>query len=184
MTCYRVRMPSDSEARRILGIEFPGYVPSEEPGPIGVVCGDFGPPCFHCGGIPDVLCDFPLGDEARTCDRSLCNECAPTVDADRNYCHEHDEHGRGMLLFVRPARVLSEPGPAKPTRARPLPKAPPENLRWRVRSPTSGAVLSGWKSEFEAKDQARRFAGRVETWDQFTKLWRAIYPLKKPTRKK
>ncbi len=145
--CYRVKLPTFAEARRIRGMpaftpeqlterrEFlasmrmpddgtdPMLNPSEHRAP-AIMCGRFGPPCFHCGGVSESLCDFPLGEENRTCDRSLCEECAPSVDADRNYCHDHDEHGRKMLLFRQPKRVVTEPGPAPRSRAKPLPKMP------------------------------------------------------------
>lgn len=204
--CYRVRLPSEAEARRILGMEplpartINGHhyeAASEEPGPMAFLCGDLGPPCVHCGGVSDALCDFPLGDEGRTCDRALCLACAPNVGRDgrrvpeaeavpeadyRNYCHEHDEHGRGMLLF--PARApakVAEPGPPKRQRARPLPKTPPEHQRWRVRQgrnhASPGAVLTGWKSELDARRFAVRVGGYVETWDEFVALWRELYPL-------
>lgn len=194
--CYRVRLPSAVEAYRSRGLEPPqarivGDVhyeaASDEPGPDAILCGSLGPPCFHCGGVSEALCDFPLGDENRTCDRALCTTCAPTVDADKNYCHEHDEHGRKMLLFPQPKRVITPPGPPPRQRAKPLPKAPPESHRWRVRQGAHGhppgAVLTGWKTEIEARQFAKRVNGYVETWDQFVKLWRTLYPLA-PKRKR
>lgn len=191
--CYRVRLPSEAEARRLLGIEtVPGYTPREE-GDYGILCGALGTPCYHCGGIPDALCDFPLGDEGRTCDRSLCLKCAPNIGLDgrpvplaqqlpeadyKNYCREHDEHGRNMLLFPRQARQAPHLR-APSQRAKPLPKAPPETHRYRVRQGSDGAGLTGWKTEFEAHRFARRVGGYVETWEEFVKLWRDMYPLKK-----
>lgn len=204
--CYRVRMPSVAQAYRIMGLDPPEErtingvtyeAAGEGPGPVAILCGSLGPPCVHCGDVSEVLCDFPLGDEGRTCDRALCLACAPNVGADgravpaakatpetdyRNYCHEHDEHGRGMLLFPRPKIRTAEPGPPSRVRAKPLPKAPPESHRWRVRQgrgdPGShGAVLTGWKSEIEARGFAAKVGGYVETWDEFVKLWRTLYPL-------
>jgi hypothetical protein len=190
--CYRVKLPTNAAARRLLGMrELPDPESAEDGDLIGVrvghelsaiMCGSFGPPCVHCGGVSEALCDFPLGDEGRTCDRALCLECAPTVDADKNYCHEHDEHGRKMLLFPQPKRVISGPGPAPRKRAKPLPKAPPESHRWRVRQgcgdPAShGAVLTGWMTQLEAVRFANKVGGYVETWDEFVKLWRTLYPL-------
>lgn len=190
--CYRVTFPTHAEARQILGIEPLPDLESAEDGAVvgirpghrlqGIMCGRLGPPCSHCGGVSEALCDFPLGDENRTCDRALCLTCAPTVDADKNYCHEHDEHGRKMLLFPQPKRVLVEPAPA-PKRAKPLPKRPPESHRWRVRqgrgdAASHGAVLTGWKTEIEARRFAIRVGGYVETWDEFVTLWRTLYPLK------
>lgn len=157
---------------------------------MATLCGNLGPPCVHCGGVSEALCDFPLGDEGRTCDHALCLPCAPTVDADKNYCHEHDEFGRKMLLFPTPKPPPRAPGPPPPVRAKPLPKAPPESHRWRVRQsrgdPAShGAVLTGWKPELEARRFAQRVGGYIETWDQFVKLWRTLYPLKaKPRRRR
>jgi hypothetical protein len=185
--CYRVRLPSVAEAFRIEGLQPPRErtlggityeAASDGRGPAVFLCGALGPPCFHCGGVSDSLCDFPLGDVGRTCDRALCLECAPTVGADRNYCHDHDEHGRKMLLFHQPKRVLVEPGPAPRKRVKPLPKAPPESHRWRVRQ-GDGAVLGGWVPELDARRFAAKVGGCVETWDQFVALWRRLYPLKR-----
>lgn len=209
--CYRVKLPTYAEARRILGVpdltaeqmearsewlngtgKPHGSDPVTDEGPRlnAILCGSFGPPCFHCGGVGEALCDFPFGEENRTCDRSLCLDCAPDVDADKNYCHDHDEHGRGMLLFQQPERKLTESGPAK-RRAKPLPKAPPESHRWRVRqargaASSHGAVLTGWKTQIEARLFASKVGGYVETWDDFVKLWRMLYPLasKKPRSKR
>lgn len=194
--CYRVRLPSAAEAYRIRGLEPPPArtingihyeAASEEPGPETFLCGSFGPPCFHCGGISEALCDFPLGAENRTCDRPLCFECAPAViingvDVDKNYCHDHDEHGRGMLLFPQPTRTLKPPGPPPRQRAKPLPKKPPESHRWRVRQGrgdigSHGAVLTGWKTQIEARLFAAKVGGYVETWEEFVALWRKLYPL-------
>jgi hypothetical protein len=208
--CYHVTFPTNAEARRILGISPLPDLESAEDGAVvgirpghrlqGILCGKLGPPCFHCGGVSEVLCDFPLGEENRTCDRALCLHCAPNFGADgvavpvaqqlpetdyKNYCHDHDQHGRGMLLFPQP-RVISPPGPAPaPARAKPLPKAPPESHRWRVRRVRQGAhgnppgaVLTGWTTQLEARRFAARVAGYVETWDEFVRLWRTLYPLK------
>lgn len=191
--CYRVRLPSAVQACRIRGLEPPPArtingiyyeAASDEPGPAVILCGSFGPPCFHCGGVSEALCDFPLGDEARTCDRPLCLECAPEAGADKNYCHDHDEHGRKMLLFPQPKRVLGLPGLPPRNRAKPLPKAPPESHRWRVHqgrgdTGSHGAVLTGWKTQIEARQFAAKVGGYVETWDEFVKLWRTLYPLAK-----
>lgn len=189
--CYRVKLPTDAEARRILGIRYPGYVPDETVRQDAILCGSLGPPCFHCGGVPDALCDFPLGDEGRTCDRSLCLECAPNIGADgrtvvaplpeasyKNYCHDHDEHGHGMLLFPQPKRALTPPGPPPRKRAKPLPKKPPESHRWRVRQGRDGACLTQWMPQLDAHRRAAMVGGYVETWDEFVKLWRTLYPLK------
>jgi hypothetical protein len=197
--CYRVKLPTFNEARRILGLPLVGTSPpdADTTRPDAILCGSFGPPCVHCGGVPEALCDFPLGDDGRTCDRSLCLACAPNVGADgrtvpasallpeasyKNYCHDHDEHGRGMLLFPQPKRTLTPPGPPPRTRAKPLPKAPPESHRWRVRQARDGACLTSWMTEIEARQFARRVGGSIETWDEFVKLWRTLYPLKRPAR--
>jgi hypothetical protein len=166
--------------RTIGGIHYEAA--SENPGPTAFLCGSLGPPCVHCDGVSEALCDFPIGDENRTCDRALCLQCAPTVDADKNYCHEHDEHGRKMLLFPQPKIRTAAPGTAPRKRAKPLPKAPPESHRWRVRQgrgdPNShGAVLTSWMTQIEANQFARKVGGYVETWAEFVKLWRALYPL-------
>lgn len=191
--CYRVRLPSAAEAFRIRGlvpptdrviggIDYPAA--SEEPGPAAILCGSLGPPCVHCGGVSEALCDFPLGEVARTCDRALCLECAPTVDVDKNYCHEHDEHGRKMLLFPAPKLRTADAGPAPRQRAKPLPKAPPESHRWRVRQGRDGTVLTAWVPEIDARRIAARVGGSIETWDQFVAMWRQLYPLAKKTRKR
>jgi hypothetical protein len=185
--CYRVKLPTAAEARAILGEDrvSKGFVDAsdnQERIP-AILCGRFGPPCYHCHGVSQSLCDFPLGDQNRTCDRPLCLECAPTVDADKNYCHEHDERGRHMLLFAQPKRVVTAPAPA-PKRARPLPKKPAESCRWRVRkgrtnAASHGEVLTSWMPELDARRVATQVGGYVETWDDFVKLWRTLYPLKK-----
>lgn len=208
--CYRVKLPTQAQARRILALKrspevsdvldlsTPLGAPVEgaEERVSGILCGAMGPPCFHCGGVADALCDFPLGDENRTCDRPLCLECAPEVQVDKNYCHDHDERGRGLLLFPQPKRVILPPGPPARKRARPLPKAPDEAHRWRVRQgilrprgdgldgfrsaameASHGAVLTGWKTELDARRFAVKVGGYVETWDEFVVLWRLLYPL-------
>lgn len=96
---------------------------------------------------------------------------------DRNYCHEHDEHGRGMLLFPTPPIRVAAPGPPPRRRSRPLPRKPPEVNRWRVLQGRDGAVLTDWMPEFSAHQQAGQVGGTVETWDEFVARWRQIYPL-------
>lgn len=185
---YRVTLPSYAEARHMRGLAPHTPDPPVDETPIRFILhGSFGPPCVHCQGIPEALCDFPLGEEGRTCDRSLCLECAPTTGADRNYCREH-ANGHGMLLFVPP------PPPAPPPkrqRAQPLPKTPPEPNRWRVLQgsgdPDSyGAALTDWKPELDARRFAARVGGIVETWEEFVRDHRARYPLapKKPRKPK
>lgn len=187
--CYRVKLPTFAEARRILGMDpLLGVEPVDGDKPVtGILCGSLGPPCCHCGGVSEALCDFPIGEENRTCDRPLCLECAPDVGADKNYCHDHDEHGRKMLLFPQPKRAIAPPGPAPRKRAKPLPRKPAESHRWRVRQgrgdPGShGAVLTDWMPQLDARRFAAKVGGYVETWDEFVKLWRTLYPLapKKP----
>jgi hypothetical protein len=177
---YRVRLPSYAEARRIRGLE--PHVPDHpvDDTPIRTILhGAFGPPCVHCCGVSEALCDFPLGAEGRTCDRALCLECAPTTGRDENYCREHAEHGPGMLLFQpRPP----PPKAAPRRRAQPLPRKPPEPNRWRVLQgrgdPDSyGAALTGWKPELDARRFAAKVGGIVETWDEFVRAHRALYPL-------
>ncbi len=185
--CYRVVLPTLAEARKIRGLpplppDHPMQRDSALPERSVFLCGALGDPCSHCGGVSEALCDFPLGDENRTCDRPLCLECAPEVDVDKNYCHDHDEHGRKMLLFPQPKRVVTPPGPAPRKRAKPLPRMPPESHRWRVRQGRSdtgshGAVLTGWMTQIEARLFAGKVGGYVETWDEFVTLWRTLYPL-------
>ena len=45
----------------------------------GTLCGKLGPACVQCGAVSEVLCDFPIGEESRTCDKPLCLDCAPEV---------------------------------------------------------------------------------------------------------
>jgi hypothetical protein len=63
--CYRVRLPSEVEAYRIRGLEpapertvrgITYEAASDKPGPAAILCGSFGPPCFHCGGASEALC--------------------------------------------------------------------------------------------------------------------------------
>lgn len=193
--CYPVTFPRVSDAMRTMGEDHfidgaiqmaeareaeadSGFAPVK-----GWLCGSFGPPCFHCGGVSEALCDFPFGDEGRTCDRPLCLACAPDAGGDKNYCHEHDEHGRKMLLFPQPKSAVprAEPGPPQ-RRAKPLPKKPPRSHRWRARQGRSdpgshGAVLTEWMTQIEARLFATKVNGYVETWDEFVKLWRSLYPL-------
>ncbi len=186
MGVYRCKLPTDAEARRILGIrEVPEYTPSNECYGHVFLHGDYGPACVECQDVSEALCDFPLGEQGRTCDRALCFACAPTLPGDHNYCREHAARGPGMLLFT-PAAVAPAPAQQKPTRARPLPKAPPEHERWRAirRSGLGYAIMTAWTTEFEAHAEAKRCLGEVETWGEFVKAWRIAYPLKNPRRKK
>lgn len=187
--CYRVVLPSLRESLAIRGAALPpvgseaaGHVAESDAAPplVGWMRGRFGSPCTICGGIADALCDFPIGDEGRTCDRSICAGCAPEVGADKNYCAEHAELGPGMLLFVRPVRATPDGVPSRSPR---LPNKPPEDRRWRVLQ-ADGAVLTGWQNQISARRFAASHGRTVETWDEFVKRWRARYPLKTKPRKK
>lgn len=156
------------------------------------LCGRLGDPCVECGDVAEVLCDFPLGELNRTCDKPLCPRCAPTIGLDKNFCREHAAAGAGpnMLLFRRPE---VPPDPVTDLRSRKerrprLPKAPPIEQRWRVLQGSDGAALTAWTTEMEARRFAKRFAkrvgGRVETWDQFVSAFRARWPLKGKPRKR
>ena len=200
--CYRVKLPCEQDARRQLGMKphpNPHRLGIDEPA-TGWLCGRLGTPCFHCGGVPDVLCDFWLIDDGKTCDRSLCSDCAPNIDSTgavvppknhlpeadyKNYCREHSGAGR-QLLRLPALQFPSSPratAAAKPARAKPLPKAPPGNQRWRVRQGSDGAVLTSWTSEIEARRFAVNVRGYVETWEEFVVMWRALYPLKSKPRR-
>lgn len=158
---------------------------------IGTLCGRLGPPCFHCGAVSDALCDFPLGEEGKTCDRPLCLRCAPVVGADKNFCRDHNDQGPGLLLFRRPRRrdeviadareVIESAKARRPRRER----APPEGKRWRVLQnvlhPSGPCVLTSWMSELAARQFARRVNGSVETWEQYLAWFAERYP--KPPRK-
>ena len=56
----------------------------------GIICGKLGPQCRDCGGVANLLCDFPVA-EGKTCDRPICEDCASPVapDADIHYCAGH-----------------------------------------------------------------------------------------------
>ena len=179
---YRVTLPSYAEARRMRGLDpiQPGseMAVSDLNDPIHVILhGALGEPCTICGGVPEAVCDFPLGDEGRTCDRPLCLRCSPTVGADKNYCAEHAEHGPGMLLFVPPP----PPPPPSQQPTRRLPNKPPIDQRWCVMD--EDGSLSGWMDQVSATRFARAYGRSVLTWDKFVALWREIYPLKKKPRK-
>lgn len=46
--------------------------------------------CSFCSlGWGDKLCDFPVGPDGKTCDRSMCNRCATTIAEDVDYCPRH-----------------------------------------------------------------------------------------------
>lgn len=150
---------------------------------VGILCGRLGPACVECGDVSSVLCDFPIGDESRTCDKPLCVRCAPTIGADKNYCTLHRENGPGLLLF--PARKLTDAeimeaakAVLRARRAKPVPKAPAPEHRWRVVEARSGwAPRSRWQTELGARRCAIG-GGVIQTWDQFVALWRQQYPLK------
>jgi len=157
------------------------------------LCGRLGDPCVQCGDVSEVLCDFPIGEENRWCDRPLCTRCAPTIEIDKNFCREHLAAGPNMLLFRRP-EVLPDPVEMLRQRTvrRPrLPKRPPADRRWRVLQfnralqPTDlGVALTGWITEIEARAHAHQVRGIVETWDQFVVAFRARWPLKRKPRKR
>jgi hypothetical protein len=48
-------------------------------------------PCSVCGRPHSKLCDFPLrGAKAgKTCDRTLCDQCAVHQEPDLDYCPAH-----------------------------------------------------------------------------------------------
>lgn len=147
------------------------------------LCGHLGSPCVSCGDVADVLCDFPIGEEERTCDRPLCSRCSPTIGEDKNYCIPHAKDGPGMLLFdfagikrIPEARIAA----AKPR----LPRAPKEMSRWRtVNMQTIGGlacwvVMSAWTHEIGARIHARKIGGEVQTWAEFIAWHRSQWPLK------
>lgn len=154
------------------------------------LCGSFGDPCSVCGDVSEVLCDFPIGHKetathvGATCDRSLCERCAPTDERGRNFCVEHREHGPGMVLFS-----TAKPELAKPEHRPRLPKAPPANRRHRVLQETETengtilAVLTDWTDQISARRQARDRAGLVvQSWDDFVSWHRSRWPLKRAPR--
>lgn len=163
------------------------YVVTMPDGFKGFLCGNLGPACVQCGDVSDVLCDYPIPDENRTCDRTLCRTCAPDVGVNKNYCSEHLELGPGLVLFRRPDRVeekavVGEVGRQMLTkRAKRLPKAPPDGQRWCVLK--DDVQVTPWTDEVSAKRRAadlvlRGSRAEIFTWDQFVAAWRARYPLK------
>lgn len=163
--------------------------------------GRLGPPCVQCHEVSEVLCDFPIGLEERTCDKPLCLKCAPTVGLDKNFCAEHTAAGAGpnMLLFKRvptraehseAARQLIELEVRTRSRKKPrLPKAPPEHLRFCVWEIDRNQRVSGWIGEFAAYKRAKELQKAnpdqdfgVLTWDGFVAWHRKVWPLKRPPR--
>lgn len=158
------------------------------------LCGRLGPPCA-CGAVSEVLCDFPIGDEERTCDKPCCLRCAPTVGVDKNFCPEHMAAGAGenMLLFKRPPRMseLVEEAQlrieSEPVRRPRLERAPPPTARFRVvYDDGTGTDLATirpigfWTTREKAEaDRAKYgFAHFVQTWDEYVALFRKKYPPK------
>jgi hypothetical protein len=163
----------------------------------GALCGKLGPACAQCGAVSEVLCDFPIGEENRTCDKPLCLDCAPEVGVNKNYCTEHNELGPGLLLFRRPKRpdeLVAEAELNKkqlvtrPKKAKPIPKAPEPGWRWRVLYTSRQSwrygeqVATAWMQEVHARESAARLFGTVQTWDEFVIEWRKKHPLKRPPR--
>lgn len=153
------------------------------------ICGQLGPPCA-CGAVSTVLCDFPIGEEKRTCDAPCCERCAPTIGHDKNFCPAHQAAGAGpnMLLFKPKPRERTAAENSALVRVmmrKPrLPKAPPPERRWRVcRQETSGTtcVIAGWMPQWAAYKYVKALANPatyyVETWDQFVTWHRKTYPL-------
>lgn len=67
---------------------------------IGFICGDLGDHC-QCGGIAEVLCDFPVG-KGKTCNKKLCELCAyhinaPVKDSNIDFCHAHNAEWQEFL---------------------------------------------------------------------------------------
>jgi len=48
-------------------------------------------PCAICGRPGGLLCDFPLTGEkqGKTCDRSICRNCAVSRGPEIDYCPTH-----------------------------------------------------------------------------------------------
>ncbi len=151
---------------------------------VGILCGRLGPACVQCGDVASVLCDFPIGDEGKTCDKHLCARCSPTVGADKNYCKEHQD-GHGMLLF-RPRKLtdaeIMEKAKAvlREIPSRRLPRAPAPEHRWRaVARGDAWGARTGWITELAARQYVRTYGGAdIQTWDEFVALWRQKHPLK------
>jgi hypothetical protein len=178
---------------------------------IGYLCGALGPACFHCGDVADALCDFPLGEEGRTCDRPLCLRCAPEVGADKNFCREHNERGPGLLLFRRKktqAELMNEArgGVVLEHRSQvppPRPPTPPRDKRWRAiveaRAAGDGVwrlkAASVWCDEIDAAatvaylkrgEHDLKLAGNeralVQTWPAFLADFRKRWPAERRPR--
>lgn len=171
-------------------------MPDGEEPIVAFICGKFGPPCA-CGAISTNQCDFPIGEENRTCDRFCCERCAPTIGHDKNFCPEHQAAGAGenMVLFKRPVtraelneaarQVLEDELAANPPKRPRLQRAPKPHARWRVVKDIGCGdnlddmtALTGWMVEAEARIHAQRlgFAHFVQTWDEYVALFRKKYP--------
>ena len=55
----------------------------------GFICGNLGPHCVNCGTVSNILCDYPVGEGGKTCDRQVCTECASEIAPDVHYCPGH-----------------------------------------------------------------------------------------------
>jgi hypothetical protein len=85
MPCYVVKRGKGRAFRDAQGHVFQ----PDESLPI-FIHGDLGPHC-ECGGVTEVLCDFPVG-EGLTCDKKLCDDCSHLIGPDLHYCEAH--HGQ------------------------------------------------------------------------------------------
>lgn len=155
------------------------------------LCGRLGPPCEVCGAVSEVLCDFPIGEEQRTCDRPLCERCAPTVGIDKNFCPEHTLAGAGpnMVLFKRPIPTREqlnkaamqglERDLAPKKKQRRLPRPPPPDKRWQVWQRKPQCCLTRWMTQLEAYRMCHENPGKygILTWDAFVAWHRKQYPL-------
>lgn len=73
MACGRITMPNGSK------LWICGDLNEEGASSFCGDCGDYG---------PGFLCDYPVG-EGKTCDRSLCDNCAVEIAPNIHYCQTH-----------------------------------------------------------------------------------------------
>lgn len=71
----------------------------------------------HCCAMATLLCDFPVGNEGKTCDMPLCPEHAHEIGPNRHWCPKHRaQRGADGLPHDAPRLYADEPPPGHPER--------------------------------------------------------------------
>ena len=78
---------------------------------VGWLHGRLGPHC-SCGGVTEVLCDFPVG-RGKTCDAKLCDHCSHRIGPDLHYCEAHHQEWRRFRESGGMVRELENVEPFK-----------------------------------------------------------------------